>query len=48
MQTTVKPCSCKHESQDALHGKGQRVMNLTKKMNGTKKMHRCTVCGALH
>lgn len=38
--TTTKPCTCKHESQDALHGKGIRVKNLTK-----DKKHRCTVCG---
>lgn len=35
----VKVCKCKHEGQDQLHGKQQRVHNPTAK--GLK----CTVCG---
>lgn len=42
--TTLKPCTCKHESQDALHGKGIRVKNATA-TKGEKKTYRCTVCG---
>ncbi len=37
--TTIKPCDCKHESQDRLHGKNKRVFNI-----GETKQ-RCTVCG---
>ena len=33
-------CTCEHESQDKIHGKGRRVHNLTGKYR-----HRCTVCG---
>lgn len=34
-------CTCKHEYQDKLYGKGKRVFNLCKKgISG-----RCTVCG---
>ena len=37
----IHPCTCKHEHQDRIHGKGNRVMNLTTKANV-----RCTVCKA--
>ena len=33
-------CTCKHEGQDKIHGKGRRVFNEGK---GT---YTCTVCGA--
>ena len=36
----ITKCSCQHESQDKIHGKGNRVFNL-----GTKG-GKCTVCGA--
>ena len=32
-------CTCKHEYQDAKHGKGKRVHNKT-----AKDEYRCTVC----
>ena len=35
----IVKCDCKHEGQDALHGKGNRVGNKT-----TKNQTRCTVC----
>lgn len=38
--TKIKKCSCEHAGQDSLHGKGMRVMNITK-----KDLYRCTVCG---
>jgi hypothetical protein len=37
--TEVKSCNCKHEYQDAVYGKGQRVHN------PSTKGHRCSVCG---
>lgn len=39
----IKACSCKHEGQDSLHGKWQRVFNEVKSAKGTE--YRCTVCG---
>lgn len=38
----VKQCSCKHEEQDKLHGKGMRVHNVT------TKGYKCTVCGNIN
>lgn len=38
----IEKCSCKHDSQDALHGKGRRVFNPTKSSGKI----RCTVCNA--
>lgn len=35
----VRKCSCEHDAQDQMHGKGQRVWNETH--NG----YRCTACG---
>jgi len=46
METSkIKTCTCEHAGQDAIHGKGKRVMNLTKKTVGTSPIWRCTVCG---
>lgn len=39
MASEIRSCKCKHESQDAIHGAGQRVYN------PTNKGIRCTVCG---
>jgi hypothetical protein len=36
----IDKCECKHEGQDKLHGKGNRVFNSCS--NGSKI--RCTVC----
>lgn len=36
-------CTCKHEGQDALHGKQVRVANLTASKANVRA--RCTVCG---
>lgn len=38
-------CTCNHEAQDLLHGKGRRVANKTKQTNPDK--YRCTVCSSL-
>ena len=35
----VKRCACKHDEQDKLYGKGNRLMN------PFNKGYRCTVCG---
>jgi len=37
----IKVCTCEHLSQDEIHGKNNRVMNLCKKGS----FCRCTVCG---
>lgn len=34
-------CSCQHESQDELYGKGMRLWNRL----GDSDSYRCTVCG---
>ena len=39
MAAEVKRCTCKHEGQDALYGKSNRLMNQF------NKGYRCTVCG---
>jgi len=42
----IKKCSCKHEYQDKIYGKGYRVFN--EKTEGPSRKHkgyRCTVCG---
>ena len=41
MGTKVKKCTCQHEEQDKLYGKGNRLMN-----ESTKGL-RCTVCGKI-
>lgn len=43
MKTIIKDCDCKHEGQDAIHGKGKRVKNAVAK-KGEKQEYRCTVC----
>jgi hypothetical protein len=39
----ILPCSCKHDAQDQMYGKGQRVHNPCGAKN--KGQVRCTVCG---
>lgn len=41
----VKACTCKHESQDEIYGKGFRLHNVG---GGTKTVRtlKCTVCGS--
>lgn len=36
-------CSCSHDGQDSLHGKGLRLFNKTQG-KGTLDYFRCTVC----
>ena len=43
MPSAIKPCDCKHESQDKIYGKNMRVKNQTA-VKGEKKTYRCTVC----
>lgn len=39
----VIACTCQHKGQDAIHGKGMRVMNECRGTSG-KETYRCTVC----
>lgn len=38
--TSVQPCSCQHEAQDQIYGKGMRLHNISDK----DKLAYCTVC----
>jgi hypothetical protein len=42
----ILPCTCKHETQDKLNGRGRRVHNPTKKNAPSQNqvVVRCTVC----
>lgn len=40
--TIIQPCSCAHEFQDKVYGKGKRVFNVMQKTK--EKKCRCTVC----
>lgn len=47
MRAEILPCTCKHPSQDALHGRGNRVFNHSVKLSNPKggsQIYRCTVC----
>jgi len=37
----IKKCDCKHEDQDRINGKGERVHNET---SSKPPKYRCTVC----
>jgi len=39
----IRKCVCKNESQDKLHGNGNRVMNIAGAPGKVDKL-RCTVC----
>ena len=41
-------CTCPHDGQDALHGKGVRVANATAKQDKDYADVRCTVCKKIH
>lgn len=44
----ISNCSCKHESQDNLHGKSMRVFNKTVKTDPKgNPIGRCTVCSSI-
>lgn len=46
--TIIQLCSCKHEGQDNLHGKGNRVKNsLANAGKDSGPKYRCTVCGTV-
>lgn len=40
-RTAVMSCTCQHQAQDALYGKGRRLHNLCGKQ---QDKYRCTVC----
>ena len=43
VRTAVLPCTCSHEGQDAIYGRGLRLHN---RMMGEKgREWRCTCCG---
>ena len=42
--TKIMPCTCSHEEQDKLYGKGRRVFNRMNPSSNIKEW-RCTVCG---
>ena len=45
----IRPCTCRHPQQDALHGTGMRVCNYCPPTTKTTTpVYRCTVCGAQH
>jgi hypothetical protein len=46
----IRTCTCSHDYQDAVYGKGKRVMNpIGKDAKGTSDgTHKCTVCGKKH
>jgi hypothetical protein len=42
----IGQCKCEHPQQDKLHGKGNRVFNITTSKAAEGKIAtRCTVCG---
>lgn len=43
MSAIVLTCGCKHEFQDAIHGKGQRVHNKSE----DRRKAKCTVCDSV-
>jgi hypothetical protein len=47
-QTKILECKakCKHDYQDKLYGKGQRVFNEMMAKKGEGHLFRCTVCKA--
>jgi hypothetical protein len=40
----IRKCTCKHESQDSIHGKYMRVFNRIKGNTKDDYKVRCTVC----
>ena len=40
----VRACTCQHESQDEIYGKGQRLHTDCKPSGGKYQYDRCTVC----
>jgi hypothetical protein len=42
--TKVMKCTCQHEDQDEIHGKGRRVFNSLPKEKDRPQEYRCTVC----
>lgn len=52
----IQNCTCTHSGQDAIHGKGRRVINPKggkaapgkEKAKGEARKGRCTVCGTEH
>lgn len=45
--TQIISCSCEHQQQDRMYGKGKRVANQCKR-GETFEGKRCTVCERVH
>lgn len=45
MEGKVMKCTCQHEGQDAMYGKGMRYWNPCGKGKDQGSSYRCTVCG---
>jgi len=43
----IMRCSCEHEFQDRLYGKGMRVFNQIKRSASHSNHARCSVCGVV-
>ena len=42
----IRPCTCRHEGQDRLYGRSNRVWNRTEQNKPeAERKWRCTVCG---
>jgi len=41
----IKPCTCIHEYQDSIYGKGNRLYNHAPAKGLKPRRYRCTVCG---
>jgi|BioPla2DNA2_1021312.scaffolds.fasta_scaffold85117_4 hypothetical protein len=44
VNSVIRKCTCKHPSQDEIHGKDMRVFNICERKEGSQKA-KCTVCG---
>ncbi len=46
----IVSCKCKHDGQDKLNGKGNRVANVAVKLtiDSKRPVSRCTVCLKVH
>lgn len=44
-KTKVMKCSCEHQGQDRMYGKGNRLFNVTIKGKQGPEVYRCTICG---
>ena len=43
-KTIIAKCTCKHEYQDSIYGKGNRLWNHAPAKGAKPRRYRCTVC----